>query len=147
MDIPISVWHHIIPKTHNEADRTEIKCNAPMNHLTLELKANHQFIIHSCAALKLRLKTYIGIDKIGPETRVTILAADYVRLETISTNTGLKVYSDAANTFVGVVQATADSESLKFSLSAPNTVDITNQTFTGIAMSFFGPQLITMTNT
>ena len=57
-----SVWHQLDPKAHTEANRTEIKCTAPMNHLTLELKPSHQFIIHSCAALKLRLKSYNGID-------------------------------------------------------------------------------------
>ena len=81
------------------------------------------------------------------ETNVVILAADFAQFENIATNIGLIVYSDAADTRLGLVQSTKDQESLKFSLSAPNTVDITNQTFTSIDMSFFGPKLITMDNT
>ena len=100
----------------------EIKCTALRNNIVLNLDPiNDLYIFHSCSQVKISVK---GTRTSGSETHVVVLAADFAKFEEISTNTGLNVYSDAADTRVGIVQATKDQESLKFSLSAPNIVDI-----------------------
>ena len=135
-----TVWHQV-----DMRNSSDFKCTALKNNIVLNLDVvNNLYVIHSCSQVKISIR---GSGELGSETNVVILAADFVQFEDISTNIGLNLYSDAANTRVGRIQATGHQTSFKFSLSAPNTVDITNQTFTGIDLSFFGPQLITMTDT
>ena len=114
-----AVWHEIDVGNSSE---NYVRCTALKNNIILNLEPTRDlYVFQSCSRVKISIR---GTGTSGSESNVVILAADFVQFEDIATNIGLNVYSDAADTRVEIVQAPNVQESLKFSLSAPNTVDI-----------------------